>query len=126
MPITVVDHEVPRQVMAVVTGDVGLTEIMAFVAAARAGECRNWAFLFDFDTSGVGIDLSSAEVQSVANFAAAEFQKSPIGPVAFIASDIAAFGMSRMYQAYSSASGRTNVGVFKTLEEAQRWLSRLK
>jgi hypothetical protein len=81
---------------------------------------------FIFDTTGAVIDLSSAEVQSVADFAAAEFRKSPIGPVALIATDLAVFGISRMYQAYSSASGRTNVGVFKTLDEAQRWLSRTK
>ena len=124
MPITVVNHEVPRQVMAVVTGDVRITEIMAFVAAARAGEHRSWAFIFD--TSGAVIDLSAADVQSVADFAADEFQKSPIGPVALIASDSAIFGIGRMYQSYSSASGRPNVGVFKTLEEAQRWLSRIK
>jgi len=126
MPITIVDHGVPRQVMAVVTGEGRVTEIMAFVAAARAGECRSWAFIFNFDPSGAVIDLSSAEVQSVANYAAAEFQKSPIGPVAFITSDVATFGMSRMYQAYSSASGRTNVGVFKTADEAQRWLSQTR
>jgi hypothetical protein len=124
MPVTVVNHEVSRQVMAVVTGDVGITEIMAFVAAARAGEQRSWAFIFD--TSGAVIDLSSADVQSVAEFTAAEFQKSPIGPVALIASDVAIFGISRMFQAYSSASGRPNVGVFRTLEEAQSWLSRIK
>jgi hypothetical protein len=124
MPITLVNHGVPRQVLAVVSGGVGISEIMAFVAAARAGEQRSWAFIFD--TTGAVIDLSSTEVQSVADFAAAEFQKSPIGPVALIATDPAVFGIGRMYQAYSSASGRTNVGVFKTLDDAQRWLSRTK
>jgi hypothetical protein len=124
MPITVVPHDIPNQVMAVVTGEIAVGEMMAFVKASRIGERRSWAFILD--TSGAAVAASSADLQNIADFAAEEFKKSAIGPVAFVSSDPGTFGMGRVYQAYSSASGRSNVGVFKTLDDAQRWLSRIK
>jgi hypothetical protein len=110
--------------MAVVTGEVGVGEMMAYVKASRVGERRSWAYILD--TSGATVMASTADLQSIADFAAEEFKKSGIGPVALVSSDPETFGMGRMYQAYSSASGRSNVGVFKTLDDAQRWLSRIK
>jgi hypothetical protein len=124
MPIAVVPHDTPNLVMAVVTGEVAVGEMMAYMKAQRIGERRSWAFILD--TSGATVSASSADLQNIASFAAEEFKKSGIGPVAFVTSDPATFGMGKVYQAYSSASGRRNVGVFRTLDEAQRWLSRIK
>jgi hypothetical protein len=103
--------------MAVVTGEMKIEELMAFAAAQRVGERRAWALIFDI--SGAIVNLSSADVQEAAEFSA----QSPIGPVAIIASENAVFGLARMFQTYSDISGRDNVGVFRTFDEAQSWLS---
>jgi hypothetical protein len=123
MPITVVDHDVPNQIMAVVTGEVGVRELMEFAAAERVGEHRNWALIFD--ASGAVVNVSSADVQRLAQIAAQGSNTAPVGPVVIIASDAAMFGLSRMYQTYSDISGRTNVEVVRSKEEAQRWLDGL-
>jgi hypothetical protein len=107
--------------MAVVTGEVRMAEMMDFITNQRAGERRSWAFIID--TSHSSLELPSEELWKVADFAGAEFAKSPMGPVAIIASEPAQYGLSRMYQSYSEITGRKNVGVFRTLDEAQRWLA---
>jgi hypothetical protein len=121
MPITVVDHDVPNQILAVVTGEVGVADLMEFAVTERAGERRSWALIFD--TSRGTVNVSSTDVRSLAAFSSGDLKNSPIGPVVIIASELALYGLSRMYQTYSEMSGRTNVGVVKSKQEAQRWLA---
>jgi hypothetical protein len=121
MPITVVDHDVPNQIVAVVTGEVGVPEILAFAAAERSGERRAWPLIFD--TSQAVLNVTAADVQNLAALAAEDLTRSPLGPVLIIASMPAIFGLSRMFQSYSSIAGRTNVRVFRSMDEAQDWLA---
>jgi hypothetical protein len=121
MPITVVDHDVPNQIVAIVTGEVGVSEILQFAAAERSGERRGWALIFD--TSQAVVNVTAADIQNLAALAADDSSRSPIGPLLIIASTPAMFGLSRMYQSYASIAGRTNVRVCRSMEEAQRWLA---
>ena len=97
---------------------------MRFIVASRTGEQRELAFLFD--VSAATVTLSGDEISHLASYAAGQARKSPMGPVAFISADPGAFGLSRMYQSYSAAEGRRNVGVFQTLSDARAWLAGLK
>jgi hypothetical protein len=123
MPISFADHPYLNQVLVIVSGETSLQEMMNFIIATRSGEQRGSAFLFD--VSAARVDLSGDQMRQLASYTAEEARKSPIGPVAFISTDPGAFGLSRMFQAYSGSEGRKNVGVFRTLADAQAWLARL-
>jgi hypothetical protein len=123
LAFSIVEDPAPNQVFVVVSGEVSMQEMMNFIATHRGGDERQFAFLFDVSDADVAI--SGEQVRQVAVFAAREARKGPMGPVAFISSNPGPFGMTRMYQAYSSAEGRRNVGVFHTLTEAQHWLGKL-
>jgi hypothetical protein len=123
MPISFADYPYPNQVLVLVSGETSMQEMMNVIIATRSGEQRTSAFLFD--VSAAKVDLSGDQVRQLAAFTAEEARKSPMGPVAFISTDPATFGLSRMYQAYSASEGRKNVGVFRTLADAQAWLARV-
>ena len=123
MPISIADPQEPNQVMVIVSGETSMQEMMNFIVASRSGPQRDFAFLFD--VSAATVSLSGDEMRQLASYAADEARKSPMGPVAFISSDLTAFGMSRMYQSYSAAAGRKSVGVFHSLRDAQTWLASL-
>jgi hypothetical protein len=123
MPISFADHPYPDQILVIVSGETSTQEMMNFIIATRSGQQRGSAFLFD--VSAAKVDLSGEQMRQLAAYTAEEARKSPIGAVAFISTDPGAFGLSRMYQAYSATEGRKNVGVFRTLADAQAWLARL-
>ena len=114
----------PNQILVVVAGETSMQEMMKFIGENRAGEKRHYAFLFD--VSAATVTLSGDEMHQLAAYAAAEARKGPIGPLAFISTNPAVFGMGRMFQSYSDAEGRRNVGVFRTLDDAQAWLASFK
>jgi hypothetical protein len=114
----------PNQILVVVAGETSMQEMMGFITENRTGERREYAFLFD--VSAATVTLTAGEMQGLAAYAAAEASKGPIGPLAFISTNPAVFGMGRMFQAYSDAEGRRNVGVFRTLADAQVWVASLK
>ena len=118
------DHQKPNQVFVIVSGEVSMEEVKNFITTSRRGDQREDAFLFDI--TAASLSLSGEEMRQLAVFAAEEARKSPMGPVAFISAAAGAFGLSRVYQAYSAVEGRRNVGVFRTLEDAQAWLADLK
>jgi hypothetical protein len=94
---------------------------MEFGVAERGGDRRGWALIFDISTAIVNV--SSTDVQALAAMSARDLDKSAIGPVVIIASRDSMFGLGRMFQTYSDISGRTNVGVVRSKEDAQRWLT---
>jgi hypothetical protein len=124
MPISFAEHQEPNQVLVIVSGEVSMEEVKKFITASRGGDQRDYAFLFD--VTAASLSLSGEEMRQLANFAAEEARKSPMGPVALISAAAGAFGLSRVYQAYSAVEGRRNVGVFRTLEDARAWLADLK
>ena len=117
------DHE-HNLVVVTVSGETSMQEMLDFILARRSGDQRGCAFLFD--VSAATANLSGDEMMQLAAYAANEARKSPMGPVAFISTDPYAYGVSRMYQSYSAAEGRRNVGVFHTMADAQSWLAGLK
>jgi hypothetical protein len=123
MPISIAEHPHSDQVMVIVSGEMSMQEMVDFIASNRNGPRRSFAFLFDI--SAATVSLSGEEIRQLATYGAAEARKSPMGPVAFISTDPSTFGMSRMYQSYSAAEGRKNVGVFHTVSDAQAWLAAL-
>jgi hypothetical protein len=123
MPIVVVDQHSPNEIVAVVSGEVGLSELTAFSRAYRSGERRSWAMIFD--ATGAVIRVASADMRDLAAFAAAKPQ-GLTGPVAIVAPTSGTFGLSRMYQTFSELNGRTNVGVFRSLEKAREWIAQYR
>jgi len=89
--------------------------------AHRGGPHRTDTMIFDI--SGGTVRVTPEEVRKLAYLAAQELGTTPIGPVVIIAPEPAGFGFGRMYQSYASAAGRENVGVVRSMEEAQRWLA---
>ena len=123
MLVRIPEHPTPNQVLVVVSGDASVREMLDFIAESRAGGLRRCAFLFD--VSAATISASGDEMRQLAMYAARESRQEPMGPVAIISTDPETFGMGRMYQAYSVAEGRRNVGVFRSMSEAQTWLATL-
>jgi hypothetical protein len=124
MPFSFAEPQEPSQVLVIVSGDVSMQEVMNFIATSRNGDQRQSAFLFD--VTAASLSLSGDEMRQIATYAAEEARKAPMGPVAFISAAAGAFGLSRVFQAYSAVEGRRNVGVFRTLADAQAWLAALK
>jgi hypothetical protein len=124
MSISVDEHDERNQVLVTVSGEMSMKEMMEFIVAHRKGDQRDFTFLFD--VSAATTRLSGDEMRQLAAYAAGEAHKAPIGPGAFISTDPYAYGICRMYQSYSTAEGRRNVGVFHNMAEAQTWLAGLK
>ena len=123
MPVVSVDYPVADRLLLKATGAIVLSEMIKVMAALRSSETRLTPIIFDLVDATVSV--SSAEVASLAQMMALEMKKAPIGPVALIATSDELFGMARMYQAYSVTSGRPQVGVFRDLTAAERWLEAL-
>ena len=123
MSISLAEHQRPHEILIIVSGETSMQEMMDFIVTSRNSSQRDCAFLFDVSDSIV--NLSGDDMRQLAAYAAQESRKSPLGPVAFISTNPGAFGISRMYQSYSVAEGRNNVGVFHTVSDAREWLATL-
>jgi hypothetical protein len=123
MPLSFAEHQHPNQVHVVVTGETSMPDMMNFIIATRSGYQRGCAFVFD--VSEAVVNLSGDELRQLASYAAEQARHTPMGPVAFISSDPGTFGAGRMYQSYSIAEGRRDVGVFRNMADAQAWLDSL-
>jgi hypothetical protein len=67
-------------------------------------------------------DLSASQAQHAAELFTAEGAVIGDGRVAIVADRDLVYGMGRMWQAFSEASSPTEVGIFRTLAEAESWL----
>jgi hypothetical protein len=123
MPIAFPEDQQPDQVLVKVSGAVSIQEMLSFIAMSRSGEQRDYAFLFD--VTAAALTVSGDEMRQLAAFAADQMRQGPMGPVAFISTDPGPFGLSRIFQSYSVAEGRRNVGVFRTLSDARAWIATL-
>ena len=123
MPVVSVDYPIADRLLLKATGAIPLAEMIKVMAALRSTETRLTPIIFDLADATVGV--SATEVASLAQMMALEMKKAPIGPVALIAGSDELFGMARMYQAYSVTAGRPQVGVFRDLSGAERWLEAL-
>lgn len=123
MPVVAVDYPIADRLLLKASGTIDLSEMMKVIAFFRGSDTRLMPILFDL--ADATISVSGAEVASLAEMMALEMKKAPLGPLALIAASDEVFGMARMYQSYSTASGRPHVGVFRDLGAAERWLEKL-
>ena len=123
MPVVAVDYPVPDRLLLKVTGSVDVAEMRHVIASHRSGANRLTPILFDLTEAT--LQVSSADVASLAESTALEMRRAPLGPVALIATSDELFGLGRMYQAHSTAFGRPQVGVFRDQDAAERWLRTL-
>ena len=123
MPVVVVDYAIPDRLLVKVTGSVDVAEMRHVIASHRSGAHRLTPILFDLTEAS--LQVSAGDVASLAEATALEMRRAPLGPVALIAASDEVFGLGRMYQSHSTASGRPQVGVFREQDAAERWLQSL-
>jgi hypothetical protein len=120
MPITFsIDRTRPR-VHTTATGRVTFDEIMAHLDRTEAVHVGTYPQLLDARDATTG--LSAGQVRALADRAGSMARRGLLGPTAFAISHDASFGMARMYELLVEDRG-VAVGVFRTLDEAERWLA---
>ena len=124
MSIVVGDHQATNRLFLKGIGSIDIIEMRAAVDQFRAGERRVVPILLDL--SEALLKLSAEDVAKLAEDRAKENTRSPLGPLALVATTDEAFGISRMFKAYSDANGRPHVGVFRDAVTAERWLQSLQ
>ena len=123
MPVVAVEYPFRDRLLLKVTGSVDAAEMRQVIASHRGGANRLTPILFDLTEAS--LHVSAADVASLAETTALEMRRAPLGPVALIATNDELFGLGRMYQSHSAASGRSQVGVFRDQGAAERWLQTL-
>ncbi len=111
MPILLGDNPDARRLRLKATGSIDIAEMRAAVDRFRAAERRIMPILLDL--SEATLKFSSDDVAKLAEDRATENKRSPLGPLALLATADEPFGVSRMFKAYSDANGRPHVGVFE-------------
>ena len=124
MPVVAVDYTVPDRLLLKATGSIDVAEMRRVITFHRSGANRLTPILFDLTEAT--LQISAAEVASLAEMTALEMKVAPLGPVALIATSDEVFGLSRMYQSHRTASGRPQVGVFRDQNSAERGLQTLR
>jgi hypothetical protein len=120
LPIVAADHAVANRLFLKGSGSIDMVEMRAAVDQYRAGARRVMPILLDL--SEASLNFSADEVAKLAEDRSNENKRSPLGPLALVASADEPFGISRMFKAYSDASGRPHVRVFRDAAAAERWL----
>ena len=120
MPILIVEQANGKRLALKGTGSIDITEMRAAVDQFRAGERRVIPILLDL--SEATLEFSAADIAKLAEDRATEYKRSPLGPLALVATADETFGISRMFKAYSDANGRPHVGVFRDMTAAELWL----
>ena len=120
VPITVGNHADAKRLALKGTGSIDVADMRAAVDQFRAGERLVTPILLDL--SDATLNFSADDVAKLAEDRAIENKRSPLGPLALVATADEAFGISRMFKAYSDANGRPHVGVFRDASAAERWL----
>ena len=124
MPIVAGDHQPANRLMLKGIGSIDIVELRAAVDHFRAGERRVVPILLDL--SEASLRLSGEDVAKLAEDRADENRRSPLGPLALVATTDEPFGISRMFKGYSDANGRPHIGVFRNAAAAERWLQSLE
>ena len=75
-----------------------------------------------FDASDASTNLTSAQIQQIADRVTSMMKADRFGPTAIIANKDSLFGMARMLETFSELEGGPLFGVFRTLDEGMKWL----
>jgi hypothetical protein len=123
MPLTYERNDPRRRIILTAVGAVSLEESMATLERKAADGAWDYATVYD----GRGRDglLETTEiVHLVSRTVVLSKRYGPAGPLAIVRIDPAGLDGGRMFEIFSSESGRL-VGVFRTLPDAERWLDGL-
>ena len=121
MPITYQRDDARRRIVVTTIGIVGLDDMLA-VTDRQAGE-GTWRYGVLYDSRRVASVASQTDVRTgVAHVEALSRTHGRRGPVAFVTTVPAAFGMVRMYSTLSDQVHQA-VEVFRDIGDAERWLA---
>ena len=121
MPITYQRDDKLRRIVVTTIGIVGLDDMLAVVD--RQANEGTWQYGILYDSRRVASVASQTDVRAgVRHVEALSRTHGPRGPVAFVTTLPAAYGMVRMY---STLSGQVKqaVEVFRDIGDAERWLA---
>jgi hypothetical protein len=121
MPITYERDDALRRILVTTIGDVGLEEMLAVVD--RQANEGTWQYGMLYDSRRVSSVASQADVRiGLKHVDTVSRTHGSRGPVAFVTTMPAAYGMVRMY---STLAGQLHqsVEVFRDIGDAERWLT---
>lgn len=99
---------------------------LAAATCAALLEARQAAGLLDhpliIDARDATVELSLAEVRTLAARVRTMRQRMAVGPTAFVACGDLSYGLARMYASFDEVEGLHGFGVFRTIEEAEHWI----
>jgi hypothetical protein len=96
--------------------------ILHLQARERAGLLANPQVV---DARDATLELSTADVRKLAALAREVRRRTAVGPTALVASRDLSYGIGRMYAGFD-ASDSAGFAVFRSMEEAERWLKELQ
>ena len=111
------DH---RYFVARVVGGLTPDDLGREVPSHRVGPFSAYGLLFD--VSEATVSFTADQLRQIAARVAAAGRQSPPGPLAIVATNVASFGMARMYEQVMDGAGIDNIHVFRSLQEARTWL----
>ena len=121
MPITYERDDQRRRITVTTIGIVGLDELLA--AADRQANEGTWHYGVLYDSRRVTSVASQTEVRAgLKHVEALSRTHGCRGPVAFVTTIPAAYGMVRMYSTLAGQLHQT-VEVFRDIVDAERWLA---
>lgn len=120
MPIRTAADPPTRCLRARVEGKLGAADLLAHLEARRADNTLALAEVLDAREATT--DLTSVEVQRLADWMRRTANREPLGPLAIVASDPVLYGMARMYALLCDNAG-AHVEVFRAVDTAEAWLA---
>ena len=121
MPITYERDDGRRRIVVTTIGIVGIDDLLAVID--RQGREGTWQYGILYDSRRVASVASQTDVRAgLKHVEALSRTHGRRGPVAFVTTMPAAFGMVRMY---STLAGQLHqaVEVFRDIDDAERWLA---
>ena len=119
MPIRLTIDRDRARVRTRAEGVVTFDEIVAHLD--RKAELHGTGYAELFDARQARIDITPGQIRALVGRVDATRRGEPLGPTAFVVTNDASFGMARVYEILAEDRGMA-VGVFRTLDEAERWL----
>ncbi len=121
MPITYERDDARRRIIVTTIGDVGLDDMLAVVD--RQASEGTWQYGILYDSRRVASVATQSEVRTGLRYVdTLSRTQGRRGPVAFVTTMPAAYGMVRMY---STLAGQLHQAVeaFRDIGDAERWLA---
>ena len=121
MPICRERNDSRRRMIVTMRGAFQTDEVLAIMARQRVE--NTWTYGILYDLRGVTGEPTFADLGQIMSQAAARRQgEGPHGPVALLATQPTLYGRLRRYAALGRST-RLTIEVFRTLGEAQQWLT---